>query len=232
MARKESLNKENIDLDFSSKRSPRKAAKEAPQSSSKFFGVIKFLLGICLLPFVYGISVSFLSALSYVDKAQQSYFWAGLATLLFVYFFIWEPEPLYNTGHKLLEASFSFVQPMVKVAPHLIPIYTIVLLAVYNILSIFIHDTWLKGLTVFLIGFTIALHLIFSARSLRSKSDDLLKANYIFGFSFFYILNLAILGLVFGSVSQQFSLFNFFSDFIQNGSAVFALIFKQLFYVG
>ena len=53
------------------------------------FGITKFILGISLLPFVYSVSVSFLTEFTLVDKPLQNYFWAGVISLLIVYLFIW-----------------------------------------------------------------------------------------------------------------------------------------------
>ena len=68
--------------------------------SNKIFDIIKLILGICLLPFVYSASVSFLSQISYIDVTLQNYFWAGVITLVLIYLFIWEPTVVYERGHK------------------------------------------------------------------------------------------------------------------------------------
>ena len=197
--------------------------------SGRIFSVIKFILGVCLLPFVYAITTSLISELSLVAKIQQGYFWAGAATLLLLHLFIWEPQVIYDKGHRLLEVVFSFFQPLVKVAPYLLPIYTIFLLIIYGVLSISIKSAWLVDACIFFLGFTTSLHLIFCARTLRVQKGDLLKANYIFGFSFIYIVNLGLLGLCLGAITQEFSAVNFFTNSLQAGSDIFYAVFKQLF---
>jgi len=150
--------------------------------SSKAFGIIKFLLGLMLLPFVFSTAVSFLNEFTLVSNNLQALFWGGVITFLIIYLFIWEPASIYNKGHKLLELVFSFVKPMVNVAPFLLPIYTIIVFFIYGVLSLLIKSSWLLEYALFLLGFSAILHLVFSAKTIRTKKGDFLKGNYIFGF--------------------------------------------------
>ena len=177
--------------------------------SNKIFDIIKLILGLCFLPFVYSSTVAFLNQITYIDVGLQNYFWAGVITLLLVYLFIWEPALIYNSGHKLLEIIFSFFQPLVKVAPFLLPIYTIVLFMLYIIFSVFIKENWLINYTMFLFGVSLVMHLIFSAKSIRSRKGDLLKSNYIFSFSFIYIINLGLISLLLSFLFKDYSFVKF-----------------------
>jgi len=217
MEKKESLKKE---IDFSAK---------SAGFSSRIFGIIKFILGICLLPFVYSTSVSFLNEFAVLEKSLQDYFWTGIISLLILYLFIWEPVIIYVKGQKLLELIFSFFRPLVRVAPYLLPIYTIVLFMVYGVLSLVFKSPDLVNVFIFLFGFSIGLHLVFSAKSLRGKQEDFLKSNYIFGFSFLYIINLAILSFCLSAIINAFSFVNFSNNSFQMAKGIFSAVFKQLF---
>lgn len=194
------------------------------------FGITKFILGISLLPFVYSVSVSFLTEFTLVDKPLQNYFWAGVISLLIAYLFIWEPAVIYTGGHKILEVVFSFFKPLVKVAPYLLPIYTIVLAISYILLSYVVKSSNLVNYFIFLFGFSVSLHLILSAKTLRAKKEDFLKGNYIFGFSFVYIVNLAILSFFLNLMFDKFSFVNFSNNSFQIAKNIFGVVFKQLFF--
>jgi len=196
---------------------------------NKSFGVIKFILGICFLPFVYSSTVAFLNEFNLVEKPLQNYFWAGVIVLLLVYLFVWEPVIVYTKGHKLLEFIFNFFKPLVRVAPYLLPIYTIILFIIYILLSLVVKSRWLIEYSIFLLGLTIALHLIFSAKTIRSKKGDFLKANYIFGFSFIYIVNLALLAFCLNFIFKDFSFVDFFNNSFQTAKNIFGSAFRQLF---
>jgi len=199
--------------------------------SNKAFDIIKLILGLCLLPFVYSSTVSFLKQFGYINTTAQDYFFAGVTTFILVHFFIFEPGWIYNSGHKLLEFLFSFVQPLVKVAPYLLPVYLITGFLLYLILVVFIKSSWLLNYTMFLFGLSLALHLVFSSKAIRMKKGDILKSNYIFGFSFIYITNLGILSFILNVIFYKFSFVSFCNDSYSLASGIFKVIFSQLFKV-
>ena len=218
MEKKESL-KDEFEL-----RPPR-----APGFSRRVFAIIKFILGICLLPFVYAVSASFLSEFGLIARLLQNYFWAGVISFLAIYLFIWEPVKIYVKGQKLLEFIFRFFAPLVKVAPYLLPVYCILIAISYSILSLIIKSGALLDYSIFLFGFTLIFHLVFSAKSMRSRQEDFLKSNYIFGFSFIYIINLTLLALFLNLMFEKFSFVNFFNHSSQIAKDIFGAVFKQFF---
>jgi hypothetical protein len=224
------------------KESPKKASEpklkgeaKAPSKpswiSNKVFDIIKLVLGICLLPFVYSCTIAFLNQIKLIDSLLQNYFWSGVIFFLLVYLFVWEMSWVYERGHKLLELVFSFFQPFVKVAPYLLPIYTVVIFIVYLILAAFIKNAWLTNYTMFLFGFSIILHLVFSSKAVRFKKGDILKSNYIFGFSFIYIVNLSILALFLNIIFNDFSFVTFCNNAYSKAGDIFQAIFSQFFVV-
>ncbi len=197
--------------------------------SSKAFGVTKFILGLCLLPFVYSTTVSFLKEFRLIDSGLQGNFLWGIVTFLLIYLFAWEPAIIYTRGHKLLEWIFNFFKPLVKVAPYVFPIYALLLFILYQLLALFIRAPWLLEYAVFLFGFTLALHLVFSAKSVRGKKGDFLKANYIFGFSLVYIINLGLFALFFSAIFEKFSFVGFCNSSYQISAEIIGTVFRQLF---
>jgi hypothetical protein len=197
--------------------------------TSKVFWLIKLILGISLLPFVYSASIAFLNELGLIEKSLQNAFWSGIITILIIYLFIWEPMIIYIKGQKLLEVIFNFFKPLVRIAPYLLPVYTIIVFILYELLSRVVKSRWLIEYSIFVFGFSIALHLIFSAKSVRARKSDLLKANYIFGFSLIYIINLTLLAFCLNLIFKEFSLVNFFNSSFSAAKNIFYTVFKQLF---
>jgi len=197
------------------------------ESNRKLLIFIKFILGVCLLPFVYTVSVSFLKQFSLIDPAIQNNFWWGVVTFILIYLFVWEPVIIYVKGQKLLELIFTFFKPLVRVAPYLLPIYTILLVIIYGVISWTIKG--LFGYFIFFLGFTIAFHLVFSAKTLRSKKEDFFKTNYLFGFSLVYILNLLVLSFALGNIFDKFSFVALCTDSYQIAQDIFNAVFTQLF---
>ena len=156
-------------------------------------------------------------------------FFSGIAVFLLIYLFIWEPAIIYKKGQKFVQIIFGFFSPLVKVAPYLLPIYTIFLFLFYFLLSLIFKTQQLLDSFMFLFGLTIALHLAFSAKSLKSRQSDYLKANYIFGFSFIWLVNIIILSFVFNLILKEYSFVNFFNQTFKTGISIYGIIFKQLF---
>jgi len=164
-----------------------------------------------------------------VEKLFQNYFWAGVISFIITYLFIYEPAIIYNKGQRLLGIVFNFFKPLVRVAPYLLPIYTIAIFIAYLIFSSALKTKESVGYFIFLFSFSLTLHLIFSAKSVRSKQGDFLKANYIFGFSFVYILDLTLLAFCLNIIFKEFSFVSFFNNSFQIGKNIVYAIFKQLF---
>lgn len=205
----------------------------APRKLSKFqgkvLGIVKFILGICLLPFVYSVSCAFLSEFSRVPGSLQRYFWGGVISLLVVFLFIWEPLVVYTRGQEILELVFGFFRPLIKIAPYLLPIYTLIALVIYELLVVlFDMPETSVNYFIFILGLTMALHIVFSGKSLRAKGD-FLKADYIFYFSFVYILNIGLLSFCVNIIYPNFHLFDFCNESFQIAKGIFSAVFKQLF---
>jgi len=198
-------------------------------ASQKAFGVIKFILGVSLLPLVYSSTTAFLNEFNTVEKPLQDAFWSGIVVFLAVYLFIWEPAVIYYRGQRLLEIIFTFFKPLVRVAPYLLPIYAIVLFLLYWPVSLLVRSGDLLPYFIFLFGFSIGLHLVFSAKVIRGKKEDFLKANYLFGFSFIYILNLVLFAAILNMLFAKFSFVNFLNNAALTAQGIFSAVFRQLF---
>ena len=66
---------------------------------------------------------------------MQSAIRYGVVALIVSYLFVWEPTILFAKGQKVVEFVFSFFRPMVKVAPYVLPIYSLLLFGIYLIIS-------------------------------------------------------------------------------------------------
>ncbi|MDD5155968.1 MAG: hypothetical protein PHF11_05775, partial [Candidatus Omnitrophica bacterium] len=110
--------------------------------------------------------------------------------------------------------------------PYVLPVYTILLFFVYLIIGRMFEVT---NYFMFLFGTSISLHLIFTSRTMRGKKEDILKGNYVFGFSLIYIVNITVLALCFSAIFGKFSFVNFCSQSFQTAKYIFDVVVKQLF---
>jgi hypothetical protein len=195
----------------------------------KLLAWFKFLLGLLLLPFVYSSTRVFLDGVFVLESNLKTGFFLGIAVFLLIYLFIWEPTMIYKKGQRFVQIIFGFFSPLVKVAPYLLPIYTIFSFLIYFLLSIIFKPQQILDCFMFLFGLTVVLHLVFSARSLRSRASDYLKADYLFGFSFIWLINIIILSFGFNLILKEYSFVNFLNQAFKIGITIYRIIFKQLF---
>lgn len=194
---------------------------------AKSLSILKFIFGILFLPLVVSFTIGLSKELLILERSIIYFIW-GIISYLIFHLFICKPIIIYQKGQKILEIIFRFFSPLIKIASYLLPIYTIILFFLYFVLSLFIKDGLFKNYFLSLFSFTLSFHLILTADILRKK-EDLLKANYIFGFSLIYILNLLLFSFGLSLVFDRFSFLRFFNGSLQIAKDTFSAILKQLF---
>jgi hypothetical protein len=129
------------------------------------------------------------------------------------------------------EGSVKTTTPnfFVMLAPYLVPIYTVVIAAAYFALSFFMDTDRYSSVFIFLIGFTLMMHLVYTAESMRGKQPDLIKTGYLSSISFIYIFNLIIVFLIVSFFFQEASFIDFVSDIYENTGDFYWFFWKQLF---
>lgn len=225
----ESLDFSKLDPGLDSEGSIRPLPGKLSVLLNRLLSVLKLFLGLTFLAFVYAGSNGFFKEFNLADRYLKNCFWWGLCGFIIAHFFIFETGILYQKGQKILSFVFKFFAPLVKVAPYVLPIYTVLIFASYPVFKIFWPSKDVAGVFVFLGGFSWALHVVYSAKSLRTKKGDFLKANYIFGFSLVYIIDLLLIALLLSFVVEQFSFVTFFQSSFQTAKFLFLDVFKQIF---
>jgi len=200
------------------------------QLVKKFLYTLRLILGILLLPVVYGVTLNLLNQMFAVDKMILTYLLTGISIFLALYLFVWEPAIIYKKGQRVLEIIFKFFAPLVKTAPYVLPIYTILISLAYFILANFINSDYLLYYTLSCLGFCTMLHLVFTAQVLKPKQWDYAKiTNYIFSFSLIFILDLWLFGYIFSFMANNFSFLSLFNGSIQTAQDIYKSVFSQLF---
>lgn len=200
-----------------------------PNRSKRALTVLKFIIVVFLLPWIYSFTTAFINELNTIQQHFLNFFVSGIISFLVLYLFIYQFGSVYKKEQKITEATFRFISPLVRITPLVIPIYSIALFLIYCLLSLFVKSDSLLEFFIFLIGFTIIFHLVFSARALHSRKDDFLMINYLFSFGFIYVINIALLVLGFSILFESFFWFSFCKSSFQIYKGIFSAIFTQLF---
>lgn len=174
-------------------------------------------------------TVAFIRQIAGLTEGQYLYFIWGMVAYLIFHFFIYEPGPVYQYGKRLVADVFRFLTPLVEVAPLVLPIYSIVFLVLFYFTSFFFKELDLSHYYLFLISFTFAMHMIFTARDLRSQDQVAFKPDYFFSIVLVYTISVVIIALMLNLIFPTFSFVEFFKKTSQVSSSIYTSAFNQLF---
>jgi hypothetical protein len=117
---------------------------------------------------------------------------------------------------------------VIELAPYFIPIYTTIIAVIYFIVS---QSYKINGAVfLFLIGFTLAFHLVSTVEIMKIKQPDIIKSGYVFSIVMVYIINIIVISLIFGLTFHGFSIGKFFLDLWANTKYIYVALIKQLFF--
>jgi hypothetical protein len=200
--------------------------------ANKIISILKLIFAVLLLPVTIAASFGFAKEIVVLGQPLVNFFLWGIFAFLILYHLIWEPAIVYQKGQRVVEVIFSFFAPLVKVASFCLPIYTLLILIAYWLLSLLIEP--LKNSVnyfIILASFFLAMHIVFTAKSLKSRQADFLKANYFFALEFIYLINICLTAGLFNIIFNDFSFLQFFRSTCQNTQNIISPVFNQLFVV-
>ena len=206
--------------------------KNSSVSSNRAVSIIKLIIVIFLLPLSFGNSFGFLSVLSSLDRVWVVYFWAGVFSFFVLDLAVYKLNFIYKRGQKIVEVLFSFFSPLVKFAPFVLPIFTILILIFSAAVAFFGAISLHQRILLFLTGFSIVLHLVYTADALRQRPTDFLRASHFFSILFIYLFNLVILAATIDRIlPEQAFLVEFLRKSAVATTDIYSAIFNQFFLV-
>ena len=202
---------------------------ETKGARGKIASILKFVFFLLILPLVVGSTIGFIKELRALPADLMDYFVNGVLVYLIIHVFIYEPQPIYQYGQRIVSAIFGFVSPLVKIAPFVLPIYSIIFLILFYFATLIFKSAQWGGYFMFLVSFTLTMHMVFTAKSLREKDSNVVKPNYFFLMSVVYLIDIFILALLLDLILVDFSFSNFFRTATGVTGSVYLAVFKQLF---
>lgn len=213
--------------------------------------ILKFLAAILALPIAVGASMAFYKNFLLVKELSVSinYFIGGAVFYTLVHLLFYKPTFLYVFGHEAVHAGVSWIfggkiksfkvskeggsvstdktNAVVELSPYFIPIYAIVVTLVYFLVA---SSYSVNGsVFVFLIGFTLAFHLISTIEVMKTKQPDFMKSGYFFSIVLVYILNILVISGIFSLLFPSFSMKRFFIDLLSVSRDIYMAVVRQLF---
>ncbi|MFA5500293.1 MAG: hypothetical protein WC404_04350, partial [Candidatus Omnitrophota bacterium] len=173
---------------------------------------VKFMIGVLALPVAYAVTKAFYDNFTVIQDvaANMRYFGWGMAGYAVLHLLFYKPAYMYVLGHEAVHAGMAWIfggkiksfkvseeggsvgtdktNFVIELAPYFIPIYTTIIAVIYFIVS---QSYKINGAVfLFLIGFTLAFHLVSTVEIMKIKQPDIIKSGYVFSIVMVYIINI------------------------------------------
>ncbi len=206
---------------------------------------VKFIVALFLLPLCAVLSQTFFTSFARATVAERLWageeFWffsLGVVLWLIAFFGLPRPVVLYVFGHELTHALGVWLMGgkvsrfrvgregghiltdknnfLIALAPYFFPLYSILVLALYGGLGLFVDLQPYGRLLYALVGVTWAFHFTFTCWMIPKNQSDLSDNGTIFSLVVIYLINLLLLSAMLIIASPHITFASFGADMVQN----------------
>src|SRR6266849_9891781 len=206
---------------------------------------VKFVVAIFLLPVCAILTQTFFTVFARATMMQrlwaaQEFWFFSLGAFLWLIAFIGLPRPilLYVFGHELTHAVWIWLMGgrvsrfrvgrdgghvmtnrsnfWIALAPYFFPLYSILAIATYGALSLFLNMQPYGRLLYAIIGATWAFHFTFTCWMVPKNQTDLSDQGTFFSLVVIYLMNLLLLSVMLILASSQITFPAFGADLLTN----------------
>jgi hypothetical protein len=206
---------------------------------------VKFFVGIFLLPICIVVTQTFFTAFARATLTQRLWaaeeFWffsLGAVLWLIAFFGLRRPVVLYVFGHEFTHALWVWLMGgrvskfsvgrdgghivtnrtnfWIALAPYFFPLYSILAIAAYGVLSLFYNVQPYGRLLYAIIGITWAFHFTFTIWMIPKNQTDLRDHGTFFSLVVIYLMNVLLLSALLIVASPQITFASFGADLITN----------------
>ena len=206
---------------------------------------VKFVVAIFLLPICAILSQTFFTVFARATVTQRLWageeFWffsLGATLWLIAFFGLPRPIVIYVFGHELTHALWVLLMGgrvsrfrvgrdgghvvtskanfWIALAPYFFPLYSILAIAIYGALSLFLNMQPYGRLLYAVIGATWAFHFTFTCWMIPKNQTDLSDQGTFFSLVVIYLMNLLLLSTMLIFASPQITFAGFGADLLTN----------------
>lgn len=208
---------------------------------------VKFVVGIFLLPPAWVLTQTFFTAFARTTVrdafwSTEEFWFFSLGALLWLVAFFGLPRPLwiYVFGHELTHALWVWMlggrvhrfhvtrkgghivtdktNTWIALAPYFFPIYSLLTIALYGLVAIFVDVTPYRQLLYAIVGATWAFHLSFTCWMIPKGQPDLTYGGTFFSLVLIYLLNILLLAALLIIASPTVTLRGFSGELLKNAA--------------
>lgn len=117
----------------------------------------------------------------------------------------------------------------IALAPYFFPFYTIIVAAIFLIIPLIIKTEPPYTIFLFLVGLTLAFHIVLTIDFLKTKQTDFLHGGYLLSICLVYLMNLIVIGFIFSLLFGEINFTEFLRSAYFKSKDIYVAIFRQLF---
>jgi len=213
--------------------------------------IIKFVIAVLMVPIAIGVTKSFYANMILIKEVAKvlNFFLWGIVSYAILHLLFYRPTFLYVLGHEAVHAGVAWLfggkiksikvsgeggsvatdksNVIIELSPYFIPLFTIAISVAYFVIA---SSYAINGsVFMFLIGFTLAFHIISTVEIMKVRQPDIVKSGAFFSIILVYTLNIVVISVLFGLLFSSFSMKKFFLDTWSVSSKIYGIVTRQLF---
>lgn len=171
--------------------------------------IMKFVLGILLLPVVWVTAVVFHQFVVGFPGTHGEFFFWGMFGYLMLFLFFHQFWGMYEFGQKICSGFFQLTSPANKFIARIVPFYLTLILLGFSVMTKFLDIHSYDHYFMYFAGFAFTMHIILTAQELQSDQKMFLKPEYLFKGTIVFILLIFVVVLLFNLAFGEFTVQEF-----------------------
>jgi len=213
--------------------------------------ILKGLIAVLATPIAIAMTMSLYRGIKTVGElsGNMPFFLAGVVAYIVIHVLFYKPTAAYVFGHEAIHAIASWLcggklsgfkvskeggsvttdktNTLVELAPYFVPLYAIIVMALYYVVA---QSYKINGsIFIFLIGFTLAFHVITTIEVMKTAQPDFVKSGYFFSIVIVYLMNIMVIAGIFSALFSSFSLQKLVTDTCILSKGMYVGLYRQVF---
>ncbi len=187
------------------------------------WSILKILGFVLILPLIIASVIAFQGQVLSLPMNKEVWLLWGAGIYIALHLFVYDFKDLYNLGNALIGKVISF-----KPVGYVLPLFTVLVIMVYVITLIFGKFSW-QPYFLFAIAFTLAMHVVLTAREIYQADNTILKAHYLLVFGAVFVVSILIISLLLAWAIPEFSIVGFVKSLSSHTIHFYKSVYTALF---
>ena len=193
--------------------------------------IVKFFFFLLVLPLAAAVVLAFQTQVLGLPVHKEQWILWGGGIFVLAYLFLYNFKEVYSFGQTIVSNLLKFSGPAAHAAAFIVPIYTVLIICLYLILNVAGVTARYEGCLLLALGFSVAMHIVLTARQLYEADSSPIKGHYLFIFGLAFVVNFFIISLLLGLAVPEFSFTGFLKILSKHAFSYYQAIYKAFFVI-